>query len=109
MINKEVTVIAPDNVEYKVKQYCKHNDNKEFVLISDSNYDKEKKIYHTYYDCYEDWPLSEDFKFLKWKLVNKKSLHDYVKCSRCYEREYRQKHPNQRITGFDFNYYYENL
>ena len=105
-INKEVIVVTPDNLEYKIKQYCNHNDNKEFVLLSESSYDKEKKIYHTYYDCYEDWPKSDDFKFSKWKLIDKKNLNDYTKCSRCLEREYRKKHSNQKINGFDFDYYY---
>lgn len=108
-INKEVIVITPDNIKYKIKQYCNHIDNKKLVLLSESNYDKTKKIYHTYYDCYEDWPQSEDFKFSKWKLTDKKSLKDYTECCRCFEREYRYKHPNAKITGFTFNYYYENL
>lgn len=107
--NKEVSVIGLDSTEYKTKQFCKHIENDNIVLVSDTIYDTNSKIYHKYYDCYEDWPLSYDFKFVRWKLINLDDLNGYTECKRCFEREYRNSHPNLRMTGYPFNYYYENL
>ena len=107
--NKEVSVIGLDNTEYKVKQFCKHVERNDIVLISCTVYDTNSKIYHKYYDCYEDWPLSYDIKISKWKLANLDQLNGYSECKRCFERDYRNSHPNLMMTGYPFNYYYENL
>lgn len=106
---KEVSVIGLDNTEYKIKQFCKHVEKENIVLISGTVYDTNSKIYHKYYDCYEDWPTSHDFKFSKWKLADINKLNGYSECNRCFERDYRNSHPNLRMTGCPFNYYYENL
>lgn len=108
-IDKEVSVIGLNNSEHKQKQFCRQVEEKDMVLISDTMYDITSKIYHTYYDCYEDWPLSNDFKFSKWKLVDVNTLEGYSECARCSERRFRNSHPNLKITGYPFTYYYENL
>ncbi len=108
-INKQVSVIGLNNSEYQLNQFCKHIEDNDIALISDTVYDNNSKIYHTYYDCYEDWPLSNDFKFSKWHLIPLDKLKGYSECKRCIEREYRNTHPNLGITGYSFNYYYENL
>lgn len=108
-INKTVTVIDENNQEIQVKQFCQRIVEDDLVLLSNTIYDKNKKIYHKYLDCYEDWPLSADFNFNKWIIKDLKNLEGYNKCSRCTERDYRKNHPNAKITGYDFHYYYEDL
>ena len=108
-INKEVTVIDENNQELKVKQFCQRIVEDDLVLLSETPYDKNRKIYHKYLDCYEDWPLSADFSFNKWIVKNIEDVDGYNECSRCIERDYRKNHPNAKITGYNFHYYYEDL
>lgn len=106
--DKEVIVIDEDGQEMKIKQFCQQILEDDLALISGTNYDNENKVYHRYLDCYEDWaePLKSEFK--RWKVKNKKELKEYRECARCQERKYREKHPDARITGYDFHYYFEN-
>lgn len=111
IFNKKVLVIDEKNNEKEMKQFCQRIDidNKNLVLISKNSYDNNNKIYHKYLDCYEDWPLSPEFSFEKWQIEKIDNLYGYSECKRCYEREYRKRHPNAKITGYDFHYYYEDL
>ena len=104
---KEVIVVDEDNQEMKIKQFCQQILEDDLVLISGTNYDNEKKIYHRYLDCYEDWSEVSKSEFKRWKIENKDDLKDYKECARCQERHYREKHPDARITGYDFHYYCE--
>ena len=104
---KEVIVVDEDNQEMKIKQFCQQILEDDLVLISGTNYDNEKKIYHRYLDCYEDWSEVSKSEFKRWKIENKDDLKDYKECARCQERHYREKHPDARITGYDFPYYFE--
>lgn len=104
---KEVNVVLINGSEIKVKQYCKREDDKELVLLSNTLYDNEHKIYHKYYDCYEDWPADSYIEFEKWKVASKNNLEGFYECARCQERHYREKNPNAAVTGYGFHYYFE--
>ena len=104
---KEVIVVDEDNQEMKIKQFCQQILEDDLVLISGTNYDNEKKIYHRYLDCYEDWSEVSKSEFKRWKIENKDDLKDYKECARCQELHYREIHPDALITGYDFHYYFE--
>lgn len=109
MFNKEVAVIDECNNKKMIKQFCKRIDNEDLALLSGTSYDNDNKIYHKYLDCYEDWSTSLKLSFNGWQIKKIRDLQNYSECKRCYEREYRKRHPNAKITGYDFNYYYEDL
>lgn len=103
--NKKVKILKEDNSEIEVKQFCRKTD-KKHVLLSDT--DGDKKIFHIYYDCYEDWSYEYSKEFIGWKEVEYSSLSDdYNMCARCQERLFRQQNPSATITGYDFDYYFE--
>lgn len=108
--DKEVTVIDEEGNEHKIKQFCQCV-NEEYALISSTSYDNENNIYHKYFDCYEDWPQDSLLEFKNWKVKKIINLNEdeFRLCARCHEREYRKKHPDIKITGYDFHYYYEKL
>lgn len=109
-INKVVTVTDIDKNQIQIKQFnnqvppCK-------AIVSNTSYDTYKKIYHRYYDCYEDWndELKSEFAGWQTKLMSQLTKDGYSECIRCTEREYRINHPRAIITGYDFKYYYEDL
>lgn len=107
--DKEVIVIDENNKETSVKQFCKCILDKDLVLLSNTGYDNSNKIYHKYLDCYEDWPYPSNVEFEKWKLEYIDKLEGYKECARCMERKYREQHPEARVTGYDFHYYYEDI
>lgn len=107
--NKEVGVIDENGVLTNVKQYCKELSDKNLVLLSNTEYDNTNKIYHKFYDCYEDWPYNSQEEFDKWRIEQKDNLNEYKECARCMERKYRLDHPNATVTGYGFHYYFEDI
>ena len=106
---KKVRIIDENNQEQEVKQFCQHITQNNMVLLAENKYEQANKIYHTYLDCYEDWSDTLKAKFQGWKVKDKGKLENYKKCARCQEREYKESHPNAKITGYSFHYYYEDL
>lgn len=106
---KKVRIIDENNQEQEVKQFCQHITQNNMVLLAENEYEQANKIYHTYLDCYEDWSDTLKAKFQGWKVKDKRKLENYKKCARCQEREYKESHPNAKITGYSFHYYYEDL
>lgn len=109
-MNKVVTVTDIDNNQIQIKQFNNHVPPRK-AIVSNTSYDTDKKIYHRYYDCYEDWndELKSEFTGWQTKLMSELTPNGYSECIRCTEREYRLNHPRAIITGFDFKYYYEDL
>lgn len=109
-INKVVTVTDIDNNQIQIKQFNNQVPPRK-AIVSNTSYDTDKKIYHRYYDCYEDWndELKSEFTGWQTKLMSELTKDGYKECIRCTEREYRLNHPRAIITGYDFKYYYEDL
>lgn len=103
---KCVRVINENNEEILQKQFQQRTSNNKALI---SIHETTPTIYHYWYDCYEDW--SDEFvkDFSGWKIKDLKNLNDCRECKRCQERDYRNRHPNLQITGYDFHYYFEDL
>ena len=103
--NKKVKVIKNNEIKLinQFKQRIAEDELGLFPVGADS------MTYHKWLDCYEDW--TEDYKkdFQGWQLENINDKVGCFLCKRCQERDYRNAHPNAKITGYNFNYYYENL
>lgn len=103
---KSVKVIDKNGLEIFEKQFQKRTE-REFVLVP--IHEINPTIYHDWYDCYEDWPYEYVKDFIGWKIQNINQITNCRECKRCMERNYRNAHPHDIITGFDFHYYFEDL